>query len=317
MATTADYLTQLQTDKQVLVDNLVAKGIEATSDETFTTLAPKVADIQAGGDISEYINPEIYYSQYIGTSCIKKLPKIVYTGTPAPRYIFSYLYNITSMPEIEFTYAKSFDGSYMFSLCSNLTDISNLAKISIPITTVYHMFDRCSSLEDVTPFNSLDTSKLKSLEYMFFDCPRLKTITLDFDSSNVTSIYHFMYELRNLTTINITDKFDCGKINNCYYWASNLNSLTTINGSFKNLGKGFTQKTKNYSNYTFSLKDLTNLTHDSLMNIINGLYDLNLTYDVANGGTLYTQQLILGSTNLAKLTEEEIAIATNKGWTVS
>ena len=45
--------------------------------------------------------------------------------------------------------------------------------------------------------------------------------------------------------------------------------------------------------------------------------DKHTSYDVANGGTLYTQQLVLGSTNMAKLTAEEIAIATNKGWTVS
>ena len=56
--------------------------------------------------------------------------------------------------------------------------------------------------------------------------------------------------------------------------------------------------------------------NESLMNVINNLYDLNLTYDVANGGTLYRQILRLGSTNLAKLTSDEIAIATNKGWDV-
>jgi hypothetical protein len=66
-----------------------------------------------------------------------------------------------------------------------------------------------------------------------------------------------------------------------------------------------------------NLSTCTALTHDSLINVINGLYDLNLTYDVANGGTLYTQTLNLGSTNKAKLTAEEIAIATAKGWTVS
>ena len=53
------------------------------------------------------------------------------------------------------------------------------------------------------------------------------------------------------------------------------------------------------------------------MNVINNLYDLNLTYDVANGGTLYAQSLVLGSTNMDKLTAEEIAIATAKGWNVT
>ena len=46
------------------------------------------------------------------------------------------------------------------------------------------------------------------------------------------------------------------------------------------------------------------------MNIINGLYD------IATKGC-NTQSLTIGSTNVAKLTAEEIAIATNKGWTVS
>jgi len=46
------------------------------------------------------------------------------------------------------------------------------------------------------------------------------------------------------------------------------------------------------------------------MNVINNLYD------IATKGC-NTQQLVLGSTNIAKLTAEEIAIATNKGWTVS
>ena len=46
------------------------------------------------------------------------------------------------------------------------------------------------------------------------------------------------------------------------------------------------------------------------MNAINDLYD------IASAG-VQPQKLVLGSTNLAKLTAEEIAIATNKGWTGS
>lgn len=49
MATITDYLTQLQADKQTLIDNLVSKGVNATSEDTFTTLAPKVLDISGGG----------------------------------------------------------------------------------------------------------------------------------------------------------------------------------------------------------------------------------------------------------------------------
>ena len=49
-----------------------------------------------------------------------------------------------------------------------------------------------------------------------------------------------------------------------------------------------------------------NLTYDSLMVVINGLQTVT-----------ETQTLTLGSTNLAKLTDEEKQIATDKGWTLA
>ena len=57
-----------------------------------------------------------------------------------------------------------------------------------------------------------------------------------------------------------------------------------------------------------------NLSHQSLINILNGLYDFT-----GNGETPTSSQgkLTLGSTNLAKLSEDEKAIATDKGWVLS
>ena len=91
-------------------------------------------------------------------------------------------------------------------------------------------------------------------------------------------------------------------LQNMFYNCSKLQNL----GSLSNLGKAFVKNSNNVSAYTLTLSACTKLTHDSLMNSINGLYDLNLTYDVANGGTLYTQKLVLGSTNKGKLSADEI-----------
>ncbi len=58
------------------------------------------------------------------------------------------------------------------------------------------------------------------------------------------------------------------------------------------------------SNNGFDVSACTKLTHDSLMSIINAL----------KSGASYT--VTFGSTNLAKLTDAEKAIATTKGWTL-
>lgn len=52
--------------------------------------------------------------------------------------------------------------------------------------------------------------------------------------------------------------------------------------------------------------DSTKLTHDSLMVIINGLQTVT-----------ETQTLTLGTDNLAKLSDAEKQIATDKGWTLA
>ena len=48
MATTSDYLSELVEQKTALANNLVAKGVEASSNEKFNTLIPKVLDIPSG-----------------------------------------------------------------------------------------------------------------------------------------------------------------------------------------------------------------------------------------------------------------------------
>lgn len=53
MATISEFLSQLQTDKNNLVANLVAKGVEASTSETFTNLVPKVLAISTGIDTSD------------------------------------------------------------------------------------------------------------------------------------------------------------------------------------------------------------------------------------------------------------------------
>lgn len=70
MATISELLSQLQSDKNSLVTNLVTKGVSAENTETFTSLVPKVLNITSGGidtsDATAEVNTILSgYSAYV------------------------------------------------------------------------------------------------------------------------------------------------------------------------------------------------------------------------------------------------------------
>lgn len=180
--------------------------------------------------------------------------------------------------------------------------------------THFNGFESCSQLETLD-ISNWDTSNISAFANWFYQCRKLTQLDLShFDTRNATNFKQMFRTCPALTTLNISS-FDFSKTTNPYIMFDGCSALENLQFGI-NLGKGYTKKSTNYE-YKMDVSTCPLLTHDSIMSIINGLYDLNLTYDVANGGTLYTQQLVLGETNMAKLTDEEIAIATNKGWTLS
>lgn len=185
----------------------------------------------------------------------------------------------TTLPQLilDFDWSNVINMRRMFYYCQNLTTVPTLNTVNV--TTMESAFYFCQSLANVS---TLNTTNVTRTDYMFGYCSNLTTIP----SLNASSL------------ININNMFE------------HCSALTTL-GALTNLGQAYlTSQSANYSNYKLDLSPCTSLTHDSLMNVINGLYD------IATAGC-NTQQLVLGSTNLAKLSAEEIAIATNKGWSVS
>lgn len=207
------------------------------------------------------------------------------------------------------------DASYLFNRGARLNLLEPLLSLCKNITTTAYMFNNCTSLITLDLAN-LDTSNVTNMSYMFSVCSSLETLKVtNLNTSNVANMTNMFANCKTLTTLDL-NSFDMSNVINVSSMFSNCSGLINF-VCFKYLGKAYRVKTKNYSNYKLDLSRCTKLSNESLMSVINNLYDLNLTYDVANGGTLYTQALVLGSTNLAKLTTEEIAIATDKGWTVS
>ena len=207
------------------------------------------------------------------------------------------------------TNTKISNCAYLFYLGNRIDETEELIKlISDDCQNFGRMFYEGTNVTEVPLFN---TSNGTDFTGMFYGT-RITELP-EFDTSNGKIVSLMFSSISTLETVPLLNlgkaQFLLNMFQNCY-------SLKNL-GGFKDLGKAYTVKGNNYNNYTLNLNQCSLLTHDSLINVINNLYDLNLTYDVANGGTLYRQSLVLGSTNLAKLTAEEITIATNKGWNVT
>ena len=195
----------------------------------------------------------------------------------------------------------------MFENCTNLThlDLSNFD--TSKVTGMYSMFTSCSQLTTLN-LSGFDTSKVTNMYAMFDNCQKLTTLNLTgFNTPKVTNMHSMFYYCRKLSNIPKLNASNAINVYNVFY---ECRSLTDF-GGLENLGQAYlTTQSANYSYYKLDLSQSGRLTEQSLINVLNNLYDIKTK-------GCNPQQLVVGSTNLAKLTAEEIAIATNKGWSVS
>ena len=199
--------------------------------------------------------------------------------------------SLTTIPQLDTSSVTSMHE--MFSGCTSLTSIPQLDTSSA--TDLKAMFWGCSSLTTVP---HLDTSSVTDMRFLFAYCSSLTTVP-PIVTSNVTEIGYMFTDCESLTSIPLLDCSSITEKISPFQMSSNLYNLTDL-GGFKDLKVGWSIDFLNM---------IPNVTVESLMNVINNLYDLT-----ANG--LSGQTLKFGTPNLNKLTDEQIAVAINKGWTL-
>jgi surface protein len=168
-------------------------------------------------------------------------------------------------------------------------------------------FDNCI-------FDDSDVSNMRP--YAFSSCKKLKIVSFkNAQFPNGMSSYSPMYYMSNAETMDLSgaDFTKVTNMNSLFSYSSGTSASRIVNLSMAdNLGKS---KISIYK--TLSFAGAINITKESILDVFDKVYDLNLTYDVANGGTIVPLNIVLPASMMAQITPEEIAIATNKGWTVS
>lgn len=228
-------------------------------------------------------------------------------GTADIGNLFAYCRKLKSLPDGMFSSASPIKMNYCFQYCNSLTSVPLFD--TSKVTDMYSVFEDCQRLTEVPLFDTsnvthmyslfegsgiktlpqFNTSKVVDMTYMVRSSEIIEFPSID--TSNVKSLSGMCYWCARLTTVPLLNTTAATAMSDIFRFCSNLTNLGGFTGLKVNL----------------SLSDSPLLTHESLLNVINEAADV----------TSSPKTLTLGSTNLAKLTDEEKAIATSKGWTLA
>ena len=152
----------------------------------------------------------------------------------------------------------------------------------------YYLFNsyKGTSIDDLIQPN--DTENVTNMSSMFSYCDNITTIP-QLNTSKVTSIDGIFYNCSELTTIPALDVSKVKYATNSFINCMNLKSILMTG-----------------MKVSFDISASTKFERADLLIILNNLATVTST-----------KTLKMGATNLAKLTDEDKAIATNKGWTLA
>ena len=179
-------------------------------------------------------------------------------------------------------------GDNLFQSCLSLVNVE------VPVFANY-MFNNCTNLKSAISTQAMNTTGNE----VFYGCTALERAKIADGTTTIGScifdgckVLKYAYLPSSITTA-INNSLTT--TSNSYYTFYNCTALEDVQ-----LGEDW--------NMSLRLNVSNNLTVDSMVAMFNSLKDLT-------GDTAKT--LTLGSTNLAKLTDEQKAIAINKNWTLA
>ena len=211
--------------------------------------------------------------------------------------MFKECINLQTIPQIDTSNVTAM--SNMFYDCHNLQTIALLNTSNAAYMN--GMFGFCINLQTIP---SIDTSNVTNMNYMFEYCSNLQTIP-QLNTSNVTGMISMFDGCLSLTSI---PALNAQSLNMSQYSGifgnEDIPNLTDF-GGFLNLKCSLINDG--------NLKRLPNLTYQSCINVLNGLYDFVAAGETPNNnqGQLKVHQNFLDKVG------NEISIGTSRGWTIT
>lgn len=294
--------TNLLAAKTAIAQSITSKGVECSADEALSTYASKIDSITTGS-----------------------------TGGTGEKFVvpdgLKFAYSTVFDPTL-FDVSNVTDMSYMFYNCSGLTGELDLSTWNITnAITLKCFFNNCSKLTNIN-VSTWNFSRVTDMSYMFEKCSGLTGLSLlNFNTENVKTMFGMFSSCTGITELNLSN-FETSSLTETSYMFQNCKLLASLNlSSFEttnitimtNMFSGCTALTNlqlpdlghNEGCTTLDLTPCSALTKDSI------LYLFNNAFDRSAAGYTKAFTIKLNATTKALLSDDELAIATNKGFTVA
>lgn len=225
---------------------------------------------------------------------------------------WSYIHNTGAYSNLSFTFYNCFSlRSISENFLNNYWGISN----NLGFSNYYNSFYNCYVLDEIKGLRFNKSTMTSNMFYSpFNNCARVKDIIFALEGDG------------SIQTVNCKSQTIDLSIGVGYYTGSNIGYITT------NFNSGITadkrvsddatyQALKNDPDWFTSKIDYSRYNHDSAVRTINSLPDTSAYLASAGGTNTIKFKGAAGSKTdggaINTLTEEEIAVATAKGWTVT
>lgn len=223
--------------------------------------------------------------------------------------------------------ASNWDTSNVTSMRSAFATMSNLESVNLADWDVSHVTDFYAMSDDSHKLKTIDVSKWNTssatnMAFMFSGNMLTHLDVSNFNTSKVTYMNNMFSQCHSLSKLDISN-FDTSNVLNLEGvfagWDSsceelnisglNLAKVNNINNAFINTNCKVIRcdrlRLPNIEMSTIGLHTSTALTVDSIVGLLNALPQSDKGYSFQ-----------IGSDNIAKLSDEQKAIATDKGWTL-
>ena len=233
-------------------------------------------------------------------SKLQYVPESMTIKTAYCNDMFAYTQNLAKAPELTFTEANT-NASGMF----DSSGISGDVQFNCYNTNGNYkrLFNNCQNIKSANFIGGNNVSANITLESMFQDCYNLEVVDGIGNLSNVTDA---IMAFAHCEKLNHVPAFEVrSDVTNCFEGCFNLVNF----GGFINLGMGEEVHTE------MCFMSCDSLSAQSYRNVINNLYDLTTKEDSIEQ-TLWLNMHAMELYDEGQLTDDDIAVATNKGWIV-